>query len=391
MTLTAEKIESIVGFAQNLVQIPSQGGIDDPATVLKYAHGFGHGLGLPIRTIEKDSKPVALTATIEGAYPGKTWCLNACIDTAPVGDVKAWAKDPFSGAIENNHLHGRGAADSKAAVSIFMHLASDLAKHKANMHGNLMLIFDADEHTGHFAGIKTVIDQDCKPDGIMIGYPGNDKLVIGARGFSRYEIKLNGTGGHTGSGGFPHDNVMLRSSVFVSEIMQNQPVAPKPVEFPLSPKATVTQLHCGKDFTVMPTSADIKIDVRLTPSFNEAAADDYISGLLAAHDEEYKVPEKRRSTFNKIAAEPPFALAEDSILRQAMSASINDTTGAPKTEFICNPSNIGCFLSTFGIEATAGYGLPSKNTHAPNEKADLRAVEEVYDVYKGACERLLRL
>lgn len=62
------------------------------------------------------------------------------------------------------------------------------------MHGSLLLILDADEHTGNFGGIKAALDAGYKPDGIMIGYPGDDQVIVGSRGFSRYEIGADGEG-----------------------------------------------------------------------------------------------------------------------------------------------------------------------------------------------------
>jgi succinyl-diaminopimelate desuccinylase len=57
--------------------------------------------------------------------PALTYCLDACLDTAPFGDLIAWDHPPTEPHIVDGWLQGRGAADCKIAVAIFSHLAAD--------------------------------------------------------------------------------------------------------------------------------------------------------------------------------------------------------------------------------------------------------------------------
>lgn len=389
--MTAD-LKSITAFAQKLVQTPSQGGIDAPDAIVNAAYDFGASLGLPFKKINDASgKPVALVCEIAGALPGKRWCLNACLDTAPAGDRGAWARDPFSGNISDGRLHGRGAADSKVAVSIFMHVAQELQAQRDKMQGNLLLIFDADEHTGNFGGIKAALDAGYKPDGVMIGYPGNDKVVVGSRGFARYEIVLTGKGAHSGADAVVQDNALVRLSDLVGTLTAQQPVAEAGADFPKPPKLTVTEMHGGDGYSVVPSKAVARIDMRLTPAFNEAAADKHIRAMVAAHDAKNGVPDDRASVVTKTSSEPPYLTPAASPLRAALREAIAEITGSPVPEKVSGPSNIGNFLGKQGIEATSGYGVPSRNCHAPNETADVTAVEPVFNAYKRACEKLLGL
>lgn len=388
----AAKIDSITAFAQKLVQVPSQGGIDAPDEIVETAYEFGRALGLPLEKIhDADGKPVALACEIDGAHAGKSWCLNACLDTAPAGDRAVWGSDPFSGRIRDGKLHGRGAADSKVAVSIFMHVAQELMQQRDRMHGKLMLIFDADEHTGNFGGIKAALEQGYKPDGIMIGYPGNDKLVVGSRGFSRYEIVLTGKGAHSGADAVVRDNALVRLSDLVGQLTALQPEAKETPDFPKPPKLTVTEMHAGDGYSVVPSKAVARIDMRLTPAFNEAAADRHIRGIVAAHDAKNGIPAERATVVTKTSSEPPFLTPENSDLRRALREAIEEVTGSPVPEKVSGPSNIGCFLGRQGIEATSGYGVPSYHAHAPNETADVTEIMPVYNAYKRACEKLLKM
>lgn len=384
-------IDSITKLAQQLVQTPSQGGIDAPDSVLQVTRDFARGIGLEFQTL-KDAKgnDVALVAKIDGAHPGKTWAVNATLDTAPVGNKTQWNSDPFSGDVRDGHLLGRGAADSKLAAAMFTHLANEMQVLKNDMHGSLLLILDADEHTGNFGGIKAALAAGYKPDGIMIGYAGDDQVIVGSRGFSRYEIELTGKGAHSGASAPAEDNALLRLASIIQALQKKLPAA-QDDKFQKPPKLTVTEVSGGDGYAVVPSKAVIKVDMRLTPAFNEAAADKHIGRIVANNDKKHNVPATRATKVAKISAEPPFLTPASSDMRQALRDAIREITGSDVKEAVSGPSNIGNFMAKQGIEVTAGYGVPGSGAHAANEKADLRALPKIYNVYKRALGTLLKL
>lgn len=390
MAMTAD-LKSIVEFAQKLVQTPSQGGIDSPKAIVEEAYAFAKNLGLPaIRLVDDDGNPVALVAEIRGAFPGKTWAVNATLDTAPAGDAAQWKDEPFSGRVQDDVLYGRGSGDSKLAASMFMHLAKDMMAEQAKMHGSLLLILDGDEHTGNFGGIKAVFKAGYHPDGIMIGYPGDDKIVVGSRGFARYEIALTGKAAHSGASLPAEDNALVRAA----DIVQSLATSPLPQEtgpdFPRTPKITVTQVEGGDGYSVVPATAKVRVDVRLTPVFNEAAADAHIRQIVAGHDSHHQVPESRATKVAKTSSEPPFLTPETSELRLALRAAAAGMTGQTLPEVVSGPSNIGNFLAKKFIDVIAGYGVPAHGVHAVDENASLKPLAKVYGVYHKTLQNLLK-
>ena len=63
-----------------------------------------------------------LTATLTGGA-AKRICLNGHVDVVDPGTVP-WRHGPWSGAVEDGVLHGRGAVDMKAAVVAMLHAAA---------------------------------------------------------------------------------------------------------------------------------------------------------------------------------------------------------------------------------------------------------------------------
>ncbi|MGH2731746.1 MAG: M20/M25/M40 family metallo-hydrolase, partial [Actinomycetota bacterium] len=152
-----ESTESVIDLARRLIRTPSQGGIDDPLPVIGTLGDWLAEHGLPFTILyDSDSRPVALLAEISG-QAGPTYCLHACLDTAPIGDEESWSLPPTKGALIDGWLVGRGSADSKISVALFAHLAIEMLGIRSRLRGTLSLLFDADEHSGLFAGIKSYI------------------------------------------------------------------------------------------------------------------------------------------------------------------------------------------------------------------------------------------
>ncbi|MGH3939935.1 MAG: M20/M25/M40 family metallo-hydrolase, partial [Pseudonocardiaceae bacterium] len=189
LTGAKEDHDTVIELTRKLVRIPSRAGIDpyDPIIDMLSRWMGEHGLSA---TLVRDGTgaAVGLITQICGAHPGPLWVLDACLDTAPFGDEDAWTHAPTSGVITDGWLWGRGSSDSKVAVAIFCHLAARLATTTEQLNGSVVLLFDLDEHTGGFGGAKRYFEGPDAPDdvaGVMIGYPGMDKLVIGGRGVHR--------------------------------------------------------------------------------------------------------------------------------------------------------------------------------------------------------------
>ena len=199
----------IVDLTQTLVQIPSQGGIDSALPICEALIDPLRKAGLDPQFLfsnddddEAEEDVVGVIAEIQGQSPGPTYILDAVIDTAPVGNVDSWSSSsshPLSGRIvmdTNNNkklLYGRGSADSKVAAAIFVEVGRRLQHQKHLMKGTTILFFDAAEHTGKFEGIQALIKRypPHRIDGVLIGYPGNDTLYIGSRGFERSTLTLS--------------------------------------------------------------------------------------------------------------------------------------------------------------------------------------------------------
>ncbi|MFO0723886.1 MAG: M20/M25/M40 family metallo-hydrolase [Myxococcota bacterium] len=240
-----EVTAEITARIAELVQIRSQGGIDNPREICKAILRQLDEAGIQ-GTLLTDPKgrPVGVTAEIGGKKPGPVYALDAVVDTAPVGDLGSWKKDPFGAEIEGNTMSGRGTADSKAAASIFIEVGRQLKAVEQDLRGKAVLFFDAAEHTGEFQGVKAFLEKYPKLDGVMIGYPGDKELCIGSRGFLRSSVQVSFE-----KAGDPSSIAAALRGPYQTPL----PTAATP-EFPHPPKLTLTAASSAPSASATPGS-----------------------------------------------------------------------------------------------------------------------------------------
>lgn len=100
-------------------------------------------------------------------------------------------------------------------MAIFCHLLAD-----AQADGRWAAVtglFDADEHARGFGGVQACFEDPRRraAAGVLIGYPGNDKIVVGSRGFLRATLRVSGRAAHSGSRQPVEANAVARAARLV--------------------------------------------------------------------------------------------------------------------------------------------------------------------------------
>ena len=370
-------------MASRLVATPSCGGIDSPQAVLGIVHAWLADNRLkPRRLRDGEGKDVAVLVEIAGMAPGPVLCLDACIDTAPAGDLDQWTESPFCGAVRGRRLLGRGAADSKSGVAILAHAARHLAGTPIPR-GSVHLLFDADEHTGRFGGVRAYLDAIARPpDAVSLGYPGNDCIVVGSRGFLRAKLRFAGRAAHSGEIERTGINALNKAAAFALKVAASSFPEMHDAAFPFGPAATVTHLSGGEGFSVVPDRATCNIDIRLTRAFDGARAMRWLEEIVRAVD--------GQSRIQTIDHWPAYLVEPSHDLVCSFSAAAERAFGRRIATDVCGPSNIGNLLAAQGVPTVCAPGVSFGNMHAANEWADIESIEPVYAMYCDAALRFLR-
>jgi succinyl-diaminopimelate desuccinylase len=381
----------MVELLQQLVQMPTRGGIDplEPAVDLLERWLGDHDL--KAERLFRDGMLVGLVCSVPGDdldQPGLV--LDAPLDTAPFGDPEAWSFPPTSAEVRGRWLGGRGAADSKAGIAVFCHLAAWWSAHGDRSGGDLTLLFDGDEHTGRFGGARAFFgdaDRRRRIGGVMIGYPGSDKVVCGSRGFLRATLKVRGRGAHSGASNPEVVNAVSKAARLVCQLEATS-LPPAESAFGHPPKLTVTRISGGDGFSVVPDRCEIDVDIRLVPTFGAGHAEDFLRRVSRCVDMDW--PNHTPTEVVQLDTWPPYKLAAASPLADALVTAAREVMGTPVPRVVSGPSNIGNYLASLGVDATAGFGVTHRWLHAADEAIDVESLGLTYEVYRRAVVHLLQ-
>ena len=138
------------------------------------------------------------------------FCFAGHTDVVPVGDLKSWSVNPFSGMVKNNRLIGRGASDMKGSIACFIAALSQFKKIKPKFKGSISLLITGDEEAIAINGTKKVVEKlkkrKEKINFCLVGEPTNltklgQMMKIGRRGSITGYLTVYGTQGHVA---YPH-------------------------------------------------------------------------------------------------------------------------------------------------------------------------------------------
>ena len=214
MTAPAQQDDPIA-LAQALIRCPSVTPKDGGA--LDVLGSALESLGFAVHRLPFSD---ADTPDVDNLYArlgdgGANFCFAGHTDVVPVGDADAWAGDPFAGAVIDEHLYGRGAADMKSAIAAFTAATHRLvARHGAPdswaQPGSISLLITGDEEGPAVNGTRKVLgwlaDRGETLDACLVGEPTNpdamgDMIKIGRRGSLTGHLTVRGVQGHTA---YPH-------------------------------------------------------------------------------------------------------------------------------------------------------------------------------------------
>jgi succinyl-diaminopimelate desuccinylase len=208
-----------VELAARLIRRPSVTPNDEGA--LDIVAGTLEGLGFTCHRLvfaEGGSDPIHnLYARCGEGSPNL--CFAGHTDVVPAGVPDAWSFDPFSGAVHDGELCGRGAVDMKGAIAAFIAAAQRyLDRRNSGRRGSISLLITGDEEGAAINGTKKVLEWLAERgetlDACVVGEPTSaavlgDMIKVGRRGSLTGRLTAHGVQGHTA---YPHlaDNAAHR-------------------------------------------------------------------------------------------------------------------------------------------------------------------------------------
>ncbi|MFM8749620.1 succinyl-diaminopimelate desuccinylase [Rhabdaerophilum sp.] len=311
-------------------------------------------------------------------------------DVVPTGDVSAWSRAPFEGAIEDGVLWGRGACDMKAGVAAAIAAVLDHLDAGGKIPGSVVFLITGDEEGPALNGTVKLLEwataRGERFDGCILGEPTNpqamgDMMKIGRRGSLSFDIEVEGVQGHVAYQHLaknPIDGLMrLMAALKATPLDLGTPhFLPSNLEF--------TTIEVGnKARNVIPGAARVEGNIRFNDLWTSVTLGEELKRRLAGVND---VPDYRLVLHPSNAEAfltPPGPFVE--LVSEAVQSvtgrkpELSTTGGTSDARFIRNYCPV--------IE----FGVVGQTMHKVDERVAISDIDTLTAIYRRAIERFFRL
>jgi len=235
---------------------------------------------------------------LDGGRPGPTLCLEGHTDVVTEGDPAAWRFPPWSGVVESGRVHGRGSADMKGGLAAAMVAAAAVRRAGIPLTGRLMIAALVDEEAAmsgakHFVG--TPLGRGVSA--AIVCEPEQNELCLEQKGVLWARVTVHGRMAH---GAMPYAavNPIAAAGQFLARLPQVERRVRRGVRRSrflgvphITPTVATAPVGHVAQNNVIPATAELRLDVRLTPGLEPAGVLGAIEDL--ARDIERRCPGTR--------------------------------------------------------------------------------------------------
>ncbi len=394
--------EKIVDLLAQLVRIPSD---NPPGNTEKVAHFVEEYLevwGFEPRLYEPNKGNVNVVASWGSGSPHLV--LNGHLDqfTADVGEE--WSVPPYSGAVKNGFLWGRGSGDMKGGLASLIHNFCEASR--LNLPGRVTLTCTSDEETGGRWGALWLLDNvpSLLGDAVLNGEPSGGTVRIGEKGMIPFTVKTKGKPAHGSFAGYAGENAIMKMGRLLPEIesLRNIPAKLTAAEKTLTEElvkgytvqfgheaeglanvlrhvtVNVGVIRGGAKANIVPAECEAEVDMRVpigvSPKTLKAKLDEKLRAIDPTATAEYS---RYEGTVIGATYSPP-----DSKLAKTISDNAKQVTGAqPFLSFTSGGTDCR-FWRERGIPAIA-YGPKVYAMGAADERVPVEDIITTAKVHAG--------
>ena len=384
--LTPDVKKDLVQFAQDLIRIQSLSGQE----------------GEVIRVIEKkmialgyDEVVIDSMGNLLGRIGDgdKTLLFDSHVDTVDVRDEDEWEYPPFSGAIVDGRLHGRGSVDMKSAAAASIYagvLARDLGFTAGKTVYVSCSVFEEDcdgENLKHLFK-----EMDLKPDFVVICEPSSNRIVLGHKGKAQISITTTGVSAH-GSAPEKGVNAVYEMAEIIQRIEQaNLELAKKEGVRGTLVLSRISSVSAS--LNAVPSQCEVYLDRRMAPGETEDAIKQEMDRIVAGKSATWTIGTLRRTSWTGLEIEyQPFHLAwkidEDHELAQACIAAYRDTYGNEPAEYRFWDFSTNAVTTASMRIPTIGFGPgEEKLAHMRDESCEVDQILDACSFYARVIDRI---
>ena len=312
---------------------------------------------------------------------GKLFCFLGHTDVVPSGPEDKWKYPPFSATIEQDILYGRGTADMKSSVAVFMESAKEFLKTIEKLNFRLAILLTSNEEGNSKDGfidkiVEKMIDDDEHIDFCLVGEPTSSKKVadcarVGRRGSLGGKLKIFGKQGHIA---YPENviNPIFLSSDLITKLKNkkwdNGNDIFDPTSFQISNISSGTGAH-----NVVPGNLEIIFNFRFSTESSEqslkADFESIINDLGINYECEWD-----------LNGDP--YLTEENFFKDIVCSSVEEITGYLPELNAKGGTSDGRFVAKMNTEIVE-LGPVNQSIHQVDEHVKISDLWKLKDIYKN--------
>jgi acetylornithine deacetylase len=343
-------------------------GAPGESEIADYVAHVLRGLGLEVGVVASTPGRPSVVGRLRGRGRGRSLMLNAHQDTVGVDGMA----EPFSGAVRDGRMYGRGTFDMKGGLAASIGAAKALIDANAVPAGDVIVAAVADEEHSSL-GMQDVLAQ-YRVDGAIVTEATALDLCVAHKGFIWVEIETLGRAAH---GSRPELGVdaNLRMGRVLARLEQLEQALQRRAPHALlgPPSVHAATLQGGTGLSTYAASCKLGIERRTIPGETAAQVEEEMRQLiepLQAADPTF------HATARTLLVRDWFETPSESVLATAVERGVQTCMRRP-------PRRVGqtwwmdsAFLGAAGTD-TVVIGPEGAGAHADEEWVDLSTVHNL--------------
>jgi len=324
--------------------------------------------GLNVETFEPAPGRTSVLGRLSGAGGGRSLMLNAHCDTVDVAGMA----EPFSGAIRDGKLYGRGAYDMKGSLAACMAAAKAMKDSGTRLHGDLLVAAVSDEEYGSL-GTSDLITH-IKVDGAIVTEPTALEVCLAHKGYLWIEVLVAGRAAH-GSKFELGIDANMKMGHFLAKLSDLERDLRSRPGHPLvgPPSLHAAMLSGGTGLSTYAASCRLQIERRTVPGETESQA---IGEIQAIADKLAAADSSLHASVRAFFVREPFEVAPNARIVEVVDRAAGEVLGREAVHFGDTPWMDAALLSAAGVE-TVVIGPAGAGAHASEEWVDIESVEQL--------------
>ena len=313
-------------------------------------------------------------------------CFAGHTDVVPTGPLSEWQSDPFTPAIRDGVLYGRGAADMKTSLAAFVAAIAEFVRAHPGHAGSIALLFTSDEEGPAVDGTVRVVEalaqRGDRIDYCIVGEPTSvkrtgDMIKNGRRGSLSGLLTVKGVQGHVA---YPHlaRNPVHEVAAAIAELAGTE--WDRGNEYFPATTWQISNFNAGTGAgNVIPGTATIRFNFRFSTASTVESLQTRVVGILDRHG----VPYDLQWSYDG----RPYLTAKGDLV-DVVARAIKTVTGIDTELSTTGGTSDGRFIADICPQVVE-CGPTNATIHKINECIPLADLEPLPKIYREILVNLL--